>query len=117
MNSNRDPFHPQSNISCGQFVALSVLREEVDAGVPIYVGKVIDQDMSRRRMKIKVCWYWPIMRGAVVDELGSIARRYANCIDPLWEPIEEHHSWVEKEACIFPWVDEPENRTNGAIRW
>ena len=68
-------------------------------------------------MKIKMCWCWPIIQGAVVDEPGSIAKGYANCIDLVWEPSEERHSWIEKEACIFSWVDKPENRTNGVSRW
>ncbi len=36
------PFDPQSDISCGQFVALSIDRAELEAGVPFYIGKVIE---------------------------------------------------------------------------
>ena len=33
-------------------------------------------------------------------------------MDSLWEPSGESHSWVEKEACIFSWVDEPKRTTS-----
>ena len=65
---------------------------------------------------MKVCWYWPIIQGGVVDGPGSSAQRYANCMDSLREPSGESHSWVEKEACIFSWVDEPERTTSSACR-
>jgi hypothetical protein len=118
--SNHDPFppfNPQSDISCGQFVALSIDQEESEAGVPFYVGKVIEDGKSRWRLKMKVCWYWPIVRGEVIDGLESNARRYTNCLDSLWEPSGESHSWIEKEACIFSWMDESERTMTGACRW
>ena len=93
------PFNPQSDINCGQFVALSVDRAEVEGGVPFYVGKVIEDGKNQRSHKIKVCWYWPIIRGENVDRTGSTAQRYANCIDAFWEPSCQTH--IEKEACIF----------------
>ena len=111
------PFNPQSDISCGQFVALSIDRAELEAGVPFYIGKVIEDGKSRWRLKMKVCWYWPIMRGGIIDDPGSTAQRYANCLDSLWEPSGESHSWVEKEACIFSWMDESERTMTGACRW
>lgn len=110
------PFNPLSDIICGQFVALSIDRAEVEAGVPFYIGKVIEDGKSRWKLKIKVCWYWPIMRGGVIDGPGSTAQRYANCLDSLWEPSGESHSWVEKEACIFSWMDEPERTTTDIYR-
>jgi hypothetical protein len=111
------PFNPQSDISCGQFVALSIDRAELEAGVPFYIGKVIEDGKGRWRLKMKVCWYWPIMRGGIIDDPGSTAQRYANCLDSLWEPSGESHSWVEKEACIFSWMDESERTMTGACRW
>ena len=41
------PFNPQVDISCGEFVALSVLQEEVEVGVPFYVGRVIEEGKTR----------------------------------------------------------------------
>ena len=41
------PFNPQSDINCGQFVALSVDRAEVEGGVPFYVGKVIEDGKNQ----------------------------------------------------------------------
>ena len=35
----------------------------------------------------------------------------------MWEPSKEPYSWVEKEACIFSWLDEPEDPTTGAYQW
>ena len=110
------PFNPSSDIRCGQFVVLSVDRAEVESGVPFYVGKVIEDGKGRWRLKMKVCWYWPIIQEGVVDGPGSSAQRYANCMDSLWEPSGESHNWVEKEACIFSWVDEPERTTFSACR-
>ena len=49
------PFNPETDISTGHFVALSVIREEVEAGVPFYVGKVIEEGKNSWRLKIKVC--------------------------------------------------------------
>jgi hypothetical protein len=49
------PFNPQSDINCGQFVALSVDRAEVEDGVPFYIGKVIEDGKNQRSHKIKVC--------------------------------------------------------------
>ena len=57
------------------------------------------------------------MRDVTVDEPNSNLQRYANCMDSLWEPFGEPHSWVEKEACIFSWLDEPEDPTIGAYLW
>ena len=65
---------------------------------------------------MKVCWYWPIIEEEVVDGPGSSAQRYANCMDSLWKPFGESHSWVEKETCIFSWVDKPERTTSSACR-
>ena len=48
------PFNPQSDISCGQFVALSIDQAEVEAGVPFCVEKVIEDGKSRWRLKMKV---------------------------------------------------------------
>lgn len=108
------PFNPSSDIRCGQFVALSVDRAEVESGVPFYVGKVIEDGRGRGRLKMKVCWYWPIIQGGVVDGPGLSAIRYGNCMDSQWEPSGESHSWVEKEACIFSWVNEPEETRSSA---
>ena len=41
------PFNPQSDISCGQFVALSIDQAKIEAGVPFYIGKVIKDGKSR----------------------------------------------------------------------
>ena len=35
-------FNPETNIRVGHFVALSVEQEELRAGVPFYVGKVLE---------------------------------------------------------------------------
>lgn len=99
-------FNPQTDIKTGQFVALSVVREEVEAGIPFYLGKVIEEGKNSWRLKIKVCWYCPIMREGVVEESGSTTQCYANCMESLWEPSGERHSWVPKEACIFSWFDQ-----------
>ena len=55
------------------------------------------------------------MRGENVDRTGSTAQQYANCMDAFWEPICENHSWMEKEACIFSWIDKPERTVAGAF--
>ena len=58
VDDSHDPFppsNPQVDINCGQFVALSVLQEEVEARVPFYVRKVIEEGKNRWRINIKVC--------------------------------------------------------------
>ena len=52
-----------------------------------------------------------------MDEPSSTVQRYANCMDSMWEPSGEPHSWVEKEACIFSWLNEPELSTTDTWRW
>ena len=93
------------DISAGLLVALSVVREEIEAGVPFYLGKVIEEGRNSWRTKIKVCWYCPTRREEVED-FGSTAQRYANYMESVWEPSGEGHSWVAKEACIFYWFDQ-----------
>ena len=39
----------------GQLVALSVVQEEVESGVPFYLKKVIEEGKNSWKMKIKVC--------------------------------------------------------------
>ena len=83
--------------------------KEVEARVLFCVGKVIEEGKNQYRMKIGVSWYWPTMQGRAVDEPNSIIQHYANCMDSMWEPSGEPHRWVEKVACIFSWLDEPED--------
>ena len=90
----------------GQFVALSAVQEEVESRVPFYLGKVIEEGKNSWRMKIKVCWYCPIVREEIIEDLGSTVQRYANCMESVWEPLGERHSWVAKDECIFPWFDQ-----------
>jgi hypothetical protein len=50
----------------------------------------------------------PWMMGTtLVEEPTSNAQRYVNCMAASWEPSCEGHSWINKEATIFSWVDEP----------
>ena len=53
-----------------------------------------------------MCWYCPIIREEIVEDLGFTAQRYANCIESMWEPAGERHSWVAKDTCIFSWFDQ-----------
>lgn len=101
------PFDPTSDIKVGQFVALTVEHSEVQAGVPFYVGKVLEFGQRSRALKMKVLWYWPIMRVGMQRLQGSNRERYANCMEATWEPSGERHGWVDKEAAIFAWDDVP----------
>ena len=52
-------FNPETNIRVGHFVALSIEQEELRAGVPFYVGKVLEFGKGMWAEKMKVIWYWP----------------------------------------------------------
>jgi hypothetical protein len=45
----------------GHFIALSVEQEELCAGVPFYIGKVLEFGKGRWAEKMKVIWYWPCL--------------------------------------------------------
>jgi hypothetical protein len=55
-------FNPGTDIRVGHFVALTVEQEELRAGVPFYVGKVLEFGNGRWAEKMKVIWYWPCLR-------------------------------------------------------
>jgi hypothetical protein len=54
-------FNPETDIRVGHFVALSVEQEELRAGVPFYVGKVLEFGKGRWAKKMKVIWYKPCL--------------------------------------------------------
>jgi hypothetical protein len=65
----------------GHFIALSVEQEEVRAGVPFYVGKVLEFGKGRWAEKMKVIWYWPCLGiGMQIGSTSNIAR-YGNCME------------------------------------
>lgn len=108
-------FEPQEDLQVGQFVALSVEATELRAGVPFYVGKILEFGQRSWASKVKVLWYWPILRARGGRGKSSSADRYANCMEALWEPSGERHGWVEKEAAIFSWNDIPRRSRNGSV--
>jgi hypothetical protein len=95
------PFNPENDIRVGQFVAFTVEQAELRAGVPFYVGKVLEFGQWKWAKKIKVVWYWPSMRAGVQRGSGCSRTRYANYMEASWEPSLERHGWVVKEAAIF----------------
>jgi hypothetical protein len=54
-------FNPGTDIQVGHFVALSVEQEELRAGIPFYVEKVLEFGKGRWAEKMKVIWYWPCL--------------------------------------------------------
>jgi hypothetical protein len=119
LEATDDPFpvfNPARDLEIGQFVALTVERKVVRAGVPFYVGKVVEFGQGKWAMKVKVIWYWPIMRRGVTDEAGSEPQRYRNCMEASWEPSGERHGWVDKEAAIFSWRDVPARTRSGHLK-
>jgi hypothetical protein len=104
-------FNPETDIRVGHFVALSVEQEELRAGVPFYVEKVLEFRRGRWAEKMKMIWYWPCFGiGMQIGSASNIAR-YENCMEAQWEPSRERHGWVMKEATIFSWgmcQEEPE---------
>jgi hypothetical protein len=99
----------------GHFVALSVEQEELRAGVPFYVGKVLEFGKGRWAEKMKVIWYWPCLgKGMQTWSISNIAR-YENCMEVQWKPSCERHGWVMKEAIIFSWEDVPRRTRAGVV--
>ena len=74
-------FNPKTNIRVGHFVAFSIEQEELRAGIPFYVGKVLEFGKERWGKKMKVIWYWPCPRvGMQIDSASNIAQ-YGNCME------------------------------------
>jgi hypothetical protein len=48
------PFNPESDIHVGQFVAFTMEHKELHAGIPFYVGKVVEFGQRTWAKKIKV---------------------------------------------------------------
>jgi hypothetical protein len=117
---NDDPFpefNPRTDVELGHVVAVSVDREEVESGIPFYIGKVIEVGKGRRGEKMKLCWYWPVVGAGIVEPLGCFGKRYTNCIGAQWEPSGEKHAWVDKETSIYSWRNEAARTLTGALVW
>jgi hypothetical protein len=95
-------------------MAFTVEHEELRAGVPFYVGKVVEFGQRTWAEKIKVVWYWPAMRAGMQTGSGCSTVRYRNYVEASWEPSFERYGWVVKEAAIFSWEDVP-TRTRGGL--
>jgi hypothetical protein len=94
-------FNSAFDIRIGHFVALSVEQEELRAGIPSYVEKVLEFGKGRWAEKMKVIWYWPCLEiGIQIGSASNIAR-YGNCMEAQWKPSCERHGWVMKEATLF----------------
>ena len=109
------PFNPESDIRVGHFVALTVEPVEVRAGVPFYVGKVLEFGQGKWAAKMKVVWYWPMRGRGMQDERESSRARYTNCMEAFWEPSGEGHGWVVKDAAIFSWENAPIRTRSGLV--
>jgi hypothetical protein len=109
------PFNPENDIRVGQFVALTVEQEELRAGIPFYLGKVLEFGQRKWAEKMKVVWYWLSMRAGVQTGSGCSRAWFANCMEASWEPSLERHGWVVKEATIFSWEDVPARIRSGLI--
>jgi hypothetical protein len=109
------PFNPESDIRVGHFVALTVEPVEVRAGVPFYVGKVLEFGQGKWAAKMKVVWYWPMRKRGMQDEQDSSRARYTNCMEAFWELSGEAHGWVVKDAAIFSWENAPTRTRSGLV--
>ena len=67
----------------GQFVALTMELNEIQGGVPFYIGKVIKFGQGRWSAKMKVLWYWLAIRCGAQEEGISNRGRYANCMEGM----------------------------------
>ena len=74
-------FNHETDIQVGHFVALSVEQEELHAGVPFYVGKVLEFGKGRWTEKMKVNWYWPCLQIGMQTESTSNIAQYGNCME------------------------------------
>jgi hypothetical protein len=108
-------FNPGTDIRVGHFVALIVEQEELRAGVPFYVGKVLEFGNGRWAEKMKVIWYWPCLGIGMQTGSASNIARYINCMERTWEPSRERYGWVMKEATIFSWEDVPRRTRAGVV--
>jgi hypothetical protein len=107
-------FNLGTDIRVGHFVALTVEQEELRAGVPFYVGKVLEFGNGRWAEKMKVISYWPCLGIGMQTGSASNIVRYRNCMEGMWEPSRERYGWVMKEATIFSWEDVP-RRTRARV--
>jgi hypothetical protein len=74
-------FNPKTDIRVGHFVALSIEQEELRAGVPFYVEKVLEFGKGRWPEKMKVIWYWPCLMIEMQTGSASNIARYGNCME------------------------------------
>jgi hypothetical protein len=74
-------FNPEIDIRVGHFVALSVEQKELRAGVPFYVGKVLEFGKGRWAEKMKVIWYWPCLGIGMQTRSALNIARYGNCME------------------------------------
>jgi hypothetical protein len=74
-------FNPETDIRVGHFVALSVEQEELRAGIPFYVGKVLEFGKGRSTEKMKVIWYWPCLVIGMQTGSASNIVQYGNCME------------------------------------
>ncbi len=109
-------FEPEKDLQVGQFVVLTVEATKVKPGVPFYVGKVLEFGQQKWATKMKVEWYWPILKARVGRREISSKDQYTNYIEASWEPSGERHGWVEKEATIFSWNDIPKRTRSGFVQ-
>ena len=109
------PFNLENDVVVGQYVALTVELAEVREGVLFYVGKILGFGQGNRAQKMKVLWYWPVLRRATEDEACTSRVRYANCMESTWEPSGERLGWVDKEATIYSWMNVPRRGRSGNV--
>jgi hypothetical protein len=105
----------QQTVGATSSEALTVEQEELRAGIPFYLGKVLEFGQRKWAEKMKVVWYWLSMRAGVQTGSGCSRAWFANCMEASWEPSLERHGWVVKEATIFSWEDVPARIRSGLI--
>lgn len=69
-------------------------------------GKVIELRKFWWATRMKVIWYWPIMRAGWLTNQAPM-HLGISILATSQEPLHEGHSWIDKEFTIFLWVDEP----------
>jgi len=84
-------FDPKKDLQVKQFVAFNVEPTEIRARVPFYMGNFLEFGQCKWALKVKVLWYWPIVRARVGRGKRSSIERYTNCMEASWEPSSEKH--------------------------
>jgi hypothetical protein len=91
-------------VEIGMFVAMETSDEDMDNGIPFFIGKVLKTvAQTTSDGEAQVLWYQPKMPIGLKDDVGKFFKRYQNCIERMWEPSRECNDFVPIKSIFSAW--------------